>query len=253
MKRSGKVQQAKAQHADAPGPRVEMKSQVLRDIRQHARSSMSAEICGVLIGRVEGEKTVVESSIEGEDARQGGSHVTFTQDTWTHIYKIKDSEYPEKRIVGWYHSHPGFGIFLSEHDTFIHKNFFSDPSQIAWVYDPHSDEEGCFAWEKGEIERIKEMAVRDEPGEAREAKGGIEEFAEEEPDHSEAKPKSRGRRVFRWIGLALTHLLALVLGLVAGALLAPEVVLVPDRSSGPAIAAPAPPPDHAAAPEGQRK
>ena len=61
----------------------------------------------------------------GAKAVQGGTHVTFTQDTWEHIYQIKDRDYPDARIVGWYHSHPGFGVFLSDHDTFIHKNFFS--------------------------------------------------------------------------------------------------------------------------------
>jgi proteasome lid subunit RPN8/RPN11 len=241
----------------AAGPRVEVTSQVLRDIRQHARSSMNAEICGVLIGGVQGEKTVVDASIQGEEARQGGSHVTFTQDTWTHIYKIKDAEYPDKRIVGWYHSHPGFGIFLSEHDTFIHKNFFSDPSQIAWVYDPHSDEEGCFAWEKGEIQRIKELALRDVPGEVKvhKEKEGAEDFAEEEPDSADDKPRPRGRRIVRWIALTLSHLAALILGLLAGALLAPEVVVVPERGSArPAIASPAPQSGSpTAAQEGQRK
>ena len=44
-------------------PRIEIKGQVLREVRQHARSSMSAEICGVLIGGVEGRMTVVTASI----------------------------------------------------------------------------------------------------------------------------------------------------------------------------------------------
>jgi proteasome lid subunit RPN8/RPN11 len=254
MKRGARVQNV--QQAAAAGPRVEMKSQVLRDIRLHARSSMSAEICGVLIGAVEGEKTVVEASIQGEEARQGGSHVTFTQDTWTHIYKVKDVKYPDKRIVGWYHSHPGFGIFLSEHDTFIHKNFFSDPAQIAWVYDPHSDEEGCFAWEKGEIKRITEMAVRDEPGEAKEhrEKELAEEFADEPVDLPEAKPKRGGRRIVRVIVLTLTHLFALILGLAAGWLAAPPIVVVPEPALRRSMESPVTPPDHPVAPEeGGRK
>ena len=73
-----------------PMPRVEINAGVLRQIRQHARSSMSAEICGVLIGSVKDGVTVVEASIAGQKARQGGSHVTFTQQTWEHIYQVKD-------------------------------------------------------------------------------------------------------------------------------------------------------------------
>ncbi|MBL0158629.1 MAG: Mov34/MPN/PAD-1 family protein [Bryobacterales bacterium] len=114
MKRGSKPSQKQSQPDEAPaaGVRFEIHCQVLRDIRKHARSSMNEEICGVLIGVTNDGKTVVEASIPGEEARQGGSHVTFTQDTWTHIYQIKDSQFPEKRIVGWYHSHPGFGVFL---------------------------------------------------------------------------------------------------------------------------------------------
>ena len=125
--------------------KLKIQSDVARRIRQHARSSMKAEICGVMIGSHDEGTTVVEDCIRGEHSDQGGAHVTFTQDTWEHIYQIKDRDFPDKKIVGWYHSHPGFGIFLSDHDLFIHRNFFSAPHQVAWVYDPHSDEEGCFA------------------------------------------------------------------------------------------------------------
>ncbi|HLQ52411.1 MAG TPA: Mov34/MPN/PAD-1 family protein, partial [Terriglobales bacterium] len=124
-------------------PRLVIDSEVLRRIRQHARSQSKSEVCGVLVGREQNGKLEVSASIAGVNATQGGTHVTFTQDTWEHIYKIKDRDYSEERILGWYHSHPGFGVFLSDHDTFIHKNFFSSPQQIAWVYDPHTDEEGC--------------------------------------------------------------------------------------------------------------
>ena len=140
--------------------RVAIEAEVARQIRQHSRSSMKAEVCGVLIGREEGNTTVVDACIAGANATQGGAHVTFTQDTWQHIYEVKDKQYPDARIVGWYHSHPGFGVFLSDHDLFIHKNFFSSPQQIAWVYDPHNDEEGCFGWLGDRIEKIDDVGIR---------------------------------------------------------------------------------------------
>jgi len=135
-------------------PIIVMEAEVARKIRQHARTSMKAEVCGVLIGSMDEERMVVEACIAGINAAQGGAHVTFTQDTWEHIYKIKDKQYPDEKIVGWYHSHPGFGVFLSEHDLFIQENFFSNPQQVAWVYDPHTDEEGCFGWISGKIEKL---------------------------------------------------------------------------------------------------
>ena len=138
---------------------VQVDSEILRRIRQHARSSMSAEICGILIGSQKDDTVVVEACIPGEKAAQGGAHVTFTQDTWAHIYKVKDKDYPDKSVVGWYHSHPGFGVFLSDHDLFIHENFFSARHQVAWVFDPHSDEEGCFGWRDGRTKRLTQITV----------------------------------------------------------------------------------------------
>src|SRR5580692_4628529 len=145
----------------ATQPTLVVDSEVVRLIRQHARSSGKTEVCGVLIGQDRDQRIEVSACIEGQNADEAGAHVTFTQDTWEHIYAVKDKKYPSERIVGWYHSHPGFGIFLSDHDTFIHRNFFSSPGQVAWVFDPHSDEEGCFGWVDGRIERLTRVAVVD--------------------------------------------------------------------------------------------
>src|SRR5258708_6003545 len=154
---------AKAKPSNAQ-PTLVVDSEVVRQIRQHARSTSKTEVCRVLIGEAREQLIEVASFIEGQDAEEAGSRVTFTQDTWEHIYVIKDQKYPEERIVGWYHSHPGFGVFLFDHDTFIHNNFFSSPGQVAWVFDPHSDEEGCFGWVGSRIERLKQIGVVDRRG-----------------------------------------------------------------------------------------
>jgi len=137
---------------------------VLQAIRQHARLTPNVEICGVLIGRKTESGTMVNGAIAGEGASQGEAHVTFTQETWTKIHEEKDKRFPEQAIVGWYHSHPGFGVFLSDHDVFIQKHFFSDPGSLAWVYDPHSDEEGCFGWDKGKVCRLTRYEIISDKG-----------------------------------------------------------------------------------------
>ena len=162
-------------------PRVVFSGDVLQQIRQHARSSMSAEICGVLIGKAAEGVTHVTARIAGEGATQGGAHVTFTQDTWQHIYKVKDAEFSSQSIVGWYHSHPGFGIFLSDYDLFIHENFFGAQHQVAWVFDPHSDEEGCFGWVAKKVEPLPEVTV------IRKHRPPASEQAQEEGESREAK------------------------------------------------------------------
>ena len=160
------------------GVKFQIDNEVTRCIRQHARAHMKTEVCGVLIGEQRGDVVEMQASIQALNAAQAGTHVTFTQDAWEEIYKVKDEKYPDLRIVGWYHSHPGFGVFLSEHDTFIHKNFFSAPNQVAWVYDPHTDEEGCFGWFDGKIDRIETMSVID-------LNGNGTERTPKERDHQE--------------------------------------------------------------------
>ena len=201
-------------------PVVVMEAEVARKIRQHARSSMKAEVCGVLLGTAGDDRTVVEACVAGINAAQGGAHVTFTQDTWEHIYKIKDQQYPDMKIVGWYHSHPGFGVFLSEHDLFIQENFFSSPHQIAWVYDPHTDEEGCFGWIDGKTEKLpgirfgysQSVEASENPEENEEGEDGdlgpVIKLKQEPVDNEPAWVK--------WVSQALVYVAVLGLGFAMG-------------------------------------
>ena len=52
------------------------------------------------------------------------------------------------RIVGWYHSHPGYGIFMSETDLATHGKLLQfSPFVIALVVDPEINEFGIWALE----------------------------------------------------------------------------------------------------------
>ncbi len=234
------------QKADVTPP-VIVSSEVARRIRQHARSNMKTEVCGILIGGVKEGAVHINECIAGKDAAQAGTHVTFTQDTWEHIYKVKDADFPDERIVGWYHSHPGFGIFLSDHDTFIHRNFFSAPEQVAWVYDPHSDEEGFFGWAGERIERLGLISVADSRGgeECSETHGSKEGVAQDDDDLPRSDlPRQlqvTEKSSLRWVMTLLSHLLAIALGLLIAWYIFPRVLVVPvDPQTGkPLIALPA--------------
>ncbi len=185
---------AKARPSNAQ-PALVVDSEVVRQIRQHARSSSKTEVCGVLIGQDRDHRIDVAACIEGQNAEEAGAHVTFTQETWEHIYAVKDQKYPEERIVGWYHSHPGFGVFLSDHDTFIHRNFFSSPGQVAWVFDPHSDEEGCFGWVGSRIERLKQIGVVDRRGGEEAHEGELPETGTTNAAHYDGIPEQSREKI----------------------------------------------------------
>lgn len=128
---------------------------VLHEIHTYGNGHLNEEICGVLVGNLyrddRGPFLLIDASVRGEHANRSVAGVTFTAETWTHIHDAMEKLPPEKRIVGWYHTHPTFGIFLSSYDVFIHQHFFDLSWQVAFVYDPCRKEEGLFAWDKGTI------------------------------------------------------------------------------------------------------
>jgi proteasome lid subunit RPN8/RPN11 len=127
-------------------------------IYDHVFASMDNEVGGVLVGYyvAPGEAPVITGSIAALAADGARASVTFTHEAWSDIHEALDARNDDAQIIGWYHSHPGFGIFLSEHDLFIHRNFFSDPAQVAFVVDPHSGREGMFGWAEGEVVKLEE-------------------------------------------------------------------------------------------------
>jgi proteasome lid subunit RPN8/RPN11 len=130
-----------------PGPRmlevalrVAMDRSPYAELIAHAKESLDKEICGVLVGDVceddEGSFVHIKAIIRGDSAQQGSTHVTYTQETWTAIHRTMEERYRKLQIVGWYHSHPGYGVQFSEMDRFIQRNFFSGPTQLGLVIDP---------------------------------------------------------------------------------------------------------------------
>jgi proteasome lid subunit RPN8/RPN11 len=122
-------------------------------IWNHASENVALEICGVLVGAWQrdavGPFVTVSEFIRCDAAKSGFAEVTFTHEAWTKINAEMDTRLSGFKIVGWYHSHPDFGIFLSDRDTFIHQHFFSAAGQIAYVVDPVRKIDGVFAWQQG--------------------------------------------------------------------------------------------------------
>lgn len=124
------------------------------EMQRHARTRLDAEVGGVLIGRpvaTENAKPylVIDAGIPALAADSRQTNVTFTAEAWTLIHEIIDRDHPGAAIVGWYHTHPAFGIFLSEMDLFIQRHFFDLPHQVAIVIDPVAKTHGCFIWRAG--------------------------------------------------------------------------------------------------------
>ncbi len=141
--------------ACAPFP-VFLHQRVNRMVTWHARENNQREVGGILLGDVRQDPrgqmfVVITHALQAESAAESRGHLTFTHKTWLKIHQMHEAQYPDKTIVGWYHTHPGWTIFLSEWDLFIHRNFFKEPWQIALVLDPSADRAGFFVWNGDQV------------------------------------------------------------------------------------------------------
>lgn len=148
--------------------KIRVWSSVLAEIDQHVESDTTVEQGGVLVGDIDPATgtTVITARIPAVGAISEVASLRFTHETWDHINAVMERDHPDARMVGWYHSHPHFGIFLSEYDQFIHNNFFSQPWQVAYVVDPLLRQRGFFAWVDGSLVRVPSWETwRTETGE----------------------------------------------------------------------------------------
>ena len=144
--------------------RIVVAEDALAQVHRHAASSFN-EIGGVLIGRAYawGGRTYVEINvtIPGNMTRAGRAHVTFTADTWAELLRRQEREFPDQMIVGWYHSHPRMGIFLSGLDLSIQRGFFQSPWHIALVVNGQDCKGGFFVWDRDQIKPARGFYLMD--------------------------------------------------------------------------------------------
>lgn len=129
-------------------------------IERHALLDTSVELGGILLGKEcvddqTGEPFVfVTRSLEAKHYENTQASFTYTHDSWEEITRERDTRHPDLDIVGWYHTHPDFGVFLSSHDLFIHRHFFGQPLQLAYVVDPVRQTRGFFRWRNGQMDQV---------------------------------------------------------------------------------------------------
>ena len=131
-----------------------------------------SEIGGVLVGNaapstnfvlvtgsVPAPLTDVEAGVDGEAAGSQTGQFTFTAASLEDLSRQVAATYPGQRIVGWYHSHPRAGIFLSAHDLYIQSAFFAQSWQVGYVYDPVQAQRGFFGWSAREVVRVPHWEI----------------------------------------------------------------------------------------------
>ena len=117
---------------------VYISSLALLKMLKHGKAGIPLEVMGLMLGDYVDEYTV--KSIEVFAMPQSGTETSI--EAIDEAFQAKMHEMLKQTgrneiVVGWYHSHPGFGFFLSSVDVNTQKNFEQlNPRFVAVVVDP---------------------------------------------------------------------------------------------------------------------
>jgi len=120
------------------GEVIHISSLALLKMLKHGRAGVPMEVMGLMLGNFVDEYTV--QVVDVFAMPQSGT--TVSVESVDHVFQTKMMEMlkqtgrPEA-VVGWYHSHPGFGCWLSNVDINTQQSFEQlDPRSVAVVVDP---------------------------------------------------------------------------------------------------------------------
>lgn len=175
--------------------KVYIKQDVYKSLEKLASSDTTKELGSIILGDYSEDlgktNVVISDFIEAKYTDASASTLTFTHETWDYVHKEHEKKFSDKKIVGWQHTHPSYGIFLSNYDMFIQENFFNLPFQVAYVIDPIQNLRGFFQWKNGKVEKLKGYYIYDDVGktikiEQEKPKKQKEEKAEEKQKSNKA-------------------------------------------------------------------
>jgi len=120
------------------GEVIHISSLALLKMLKHGRAGVPMEVMGLMLGEFVDEYTI--QVIDVFAMPQSGT--TVSVESVDHVFQTKMVDMLKQTgraemVVGWYHSHPGFGCWLSSVDVQTQQSFESlDPRSVAVVVDP---------------------------------------------------------------------------------------------------------------------
>jgi len=128
--------------SDAPTPdcaeKVHISSLALLKMLKHGRAGVPMEVMGLMLGQFVDDYTI--NCVDVFAMPQSGT--TVSVESVDHVFQtkmldmLKQTGRPEM-VVGWYHSHPGFGCWLSSTDINTQSSFEAlNNRAVAVVIDP---------------------------------------------------------------------------------------------------------------------
>jgi proteasome lid subunit RPN8/RPN11 len=135
-----------------PGlPLVFIHHAALESLHDFLAHDLQREHGGVLVGQPFQDAPagrpylVIHAAIPALETTGSSVHLQFTPETWDYISGLIEENYPDQLVVGWYHSHPGLGVFMSGTDRATQQAFYHHAWNVAVVADPVARRTGWFA------------------------------------------------------------------------------------------------------------
>jgi len=118
---------------------VYMYLETLEEIVRHCKAQLPYEAIGFLAGdnyKWSGRGWISVNGFICGKTRATEVRVEFDEGAMGDIVTALRQHYPGQILVGWYHSHPGYGCFLSPTDIETQRSCFREPYHVALVIDP---------------------------------------------------------------------------------------------------------------------
>ena len=115
-------------------------------VREQNKKTMAEEvdtpeIGGFLLGNYDYQaqdnqyEVALEKFVPITPNEQGVYKIEFGSKAWAELAEVQE-EYEDLEVIGWFHTHPGHGLFLSKPDMRIQDGFFRKKYQLAMEIDP---------------------------------------------------------------------------------------------------------------------
>lgn len=135
--------------------RVYIVRDVYKQIWEHVNQTPSIESGGILVGHPFKDDrrgitfVIIVAAIRQDSQNRGLAYFTVGPEEIASARTEMERNYPGLVVVGWYHSHPGHGIFLSGQDMTIVRSIYNEDWHVALVIDPKQRAEGIFVGPEG--------------------------------------------------------------------------------------------------------
>jgi 26S proteasome regulatory subunit N11 len=146
---------------------VYIKKNVLESIKEHCRQGGKLEVFGYLVGEVfEWTKktyVIVEDELFIKESGDSQKYTIAQLEGYSGHFQKLLNELREKKkknllTVGWWHSHPNYGCFLSTTDVTTTHYFFSEKYHVALVCEPIRNDFAFFKIDKHQNEQYAEVS-----------------------------------------------------------------------------------------------